>query len=54
MPFLIHQLDYAFVSIQKMFDSQMFTAREIIDEIHLITMDMNTKWQLDGKNVDET
>jgi hypothetical protein len=39
--------------MQKMYDSQMFNAREMIDEILLITMDMNTKWQLDGKNIDD-
>jgi hypothetical protein len=31
----------------------MFNAREMIDEVLLITMDMNTKWQLDGKNIDD-
>ena len=41
------------VYIQKIYDSQEFTAKEIIDEVHLITMDKDTKWQIEGKNIDD-
>jgi hypothetical protein len=38
---------------EKFFDSQSFTAREMMDEVLLNTMQMNTQWQLEEKNIDD-
>jgi len=38
---------------EKLFDSQQFTAREMMDEVLLNTMQMNTQWELEEKNIDD-
>jgi ethanolamine utilization protein EutQ (cupin superfamily) len=38
---------------EKLFDSQLFTAREMIDEVLLNTNQIDTQWQLEDKNIDD-
>lgn len=38
---------------EKFFDSQSFTAKEMMDEVLLNTMRMDLQWQLEEKNIDD-
>lgn len=38
---------------EKFFDSQSFTAREMMDEVLMNTMQMDLQWQMEEKNIDD-
>jgi len=47
-------VEFKFVDgTEKYFDSQSFTAREMMDEVLLNAMQMDTQWELDEKNIDD-